>query len=330
VTQQLANADGSNVTNFALDKAQFDTSANPALSEGETGWNADDGTLSVGMPEGNVTLQVGQESLIRVRNESGAGITNGWVAYQTGFSGNKPLIDVHNGGHSPLGIATETIGDSASGYVALRGLVRDVDTSGFLLSAELYASTNGPAITNRPAYPTDAFQVGRVAKVHATEGVILAQTPSCEKSWSELDGQYKHAYASLYIHDGTVAADITNTTDYFIVTTYTNNGVAYGCDVTSSNITVLSAGVYQVDHFMSFSGAGSATYECAFHINGIHNDCGEFERKLGTTGDIGSASGGCIVRLNANDRISVRLKGTSTAIDPTVRQAAFRVIKIGE
>lgn len=161
------------------------------LEEGEVGWNSTSGTMDIGLPGGTVTLQVGQESLIWTRNQTGSAITNGWVIYQTGFSGNKPLIDISNGGHPPLGIATENIGNNSNGYVALRGLVRDVDTSLYLLNAELYASTNGVAITNRPAYPNEAYQVGRVAKVHQEDGVILAESPTCTKTWTELDEQYK-------------------------------------------------------------------------------------------------------------------------------------------
>jgi len=191
-------------TTAALYAVSFNTTITNTLSEGQLGWNSEDGTLDVGMAGGNVTLQIGQEDYIRARNESGAALTNGWVVYQTGFSGNKPLIDVHNGGHAPLGIATENIPKNNNGYVTLRGLVRDVNTSAYSLNAELYASTNGPAITNSPAYPTDAFQVGRVAKVHATEGVILAQTPTCAKSWAELDEQYKT------ISDTNIAASASN------------------------------------------------------------------------------------------------------------------------
>jgi hypothetical protein len=87
------------------------------------------------------------------------------------------------------------------------------------LNAELYASTNGAAITNRPAYPTDAFQVGRVAKSHATEGVILAQTPTCAKTWTELDQQYKT------ISDTNTAASASNVGRIRYYTTASNSYV---------------------------------------------------------------------------------------------------------
>jgi hypothetical protein len=220
VTQELAQIDGGNVTDFSLNKTKYNTTVTNVLAEGEVGWNTDAGTLSVGRANGGST-DVAQEMVFRTRNQSGSAISNGWVVYQTGFSGNKPLIDVHNGGHAPFGICTHAggIGDNGNGDVATVGYVRDVDTSGYSLNAELYASTNGAAITNRPVYPNDAFQVGRVAQVHATEGVILAQTPSCSKSWSELDGQYKT------ISDTNTAASASNVGRIRYYTTASNSYV---------------------------------------------------------------------------------------------------------
>ena len=49
------------------------------VEEGHLHWDGDEGTLSVGMPGGNVTLQIGQEFLVRVRNNSGADIPNGTI-----------------------------------------------------------------------------------------------------------------------------------------------------------------------------------------------------------------------------------------------------------
>jgi hypothetical protein len=331
VTQQLAQIDGGNVTDFAADKVQFDTTVTNVLAEGEVGWNVEDGTVAIGRANGGST-DVGQEMVFPTRNESGAGITNGWVVYQTGFSGNRPLIDVHNGGHAPFGICTHAggIDDNSNGDVATVGYVRGVDTSSYELNAELYASTNGPAVTNRPAYPTDAFQVGRVAKVHATEGVILAQTPTCSKSWSELDAQYKfdRAYGSMYIHDNSDALNITTAETYYVISGWTTS-VVENCTMTSSNITVLVDGAYKLSQSVSFSGVGNATYECAFFVNTNHLDCGEFERKLGVAGDVGSAASSCITRLSSNDVVTLRIEGSNTG-NLVVRQATVHLEKIDD
>ena len=51
-------------------KIQWDlTPGTLTPTEGLMYWNSDDGTLNLGMPGGNVNLQIGQEGLLRVRNE---------------------------------------------------------------------------------------------------------------------------------------------------------------------------------------------------------------------------------------------------------------------
>jgi hypothetical protein len=50
------------------DYIQFDTTWADGTAEGRLQWNIDDGTLEVGMPGGNVNLQIGQELIYRARN----------------------------------------------------------------------------------------------------------------------------------------------------------------------------------------------------------------------------------------------------------------------
>ena len=62
--------DGTFPTEF--DYIDFNTSASFTTQEGRLGWDSDDGTLQVGMPGGNVNLQIGQEMLIKGKNVSGS------------------------------------------------------------------------------------------------------------------------------------------------------------------------------------------------------------------------------------------------------------------
>ena len=94
--------------------------------EGRLHWDDDNGTVSIGMPGGTVELQIGQEHLVRCRNQSGAQIADGSVVYITGNSGNKPLIDLADASVAAqpiLGIATETIDHNSNGYVCAAGVV---------------------------------------------------------------------------------------------------------------------------------------------------------------------------------------------------------------
>lgn len=157
----------------------FQTSFVPNMQEARVAWDDDAGTLQIGMPGGNVVLDVGQEQLMRSRNVTGSTITNGSIVYITGAQGNKPTIALAQANSDAtadrtIGMATEDIDDNSNGYVCTQGMVRDVDTSGFSEGNFLYLSaTTAGAYTNTPpAKPNHYVEVGVVLRSHASEGVI--------------------------------------------------------------------------------------------------------------------------------------------------------------
>ncbi|MBW2636449.1 MAG: hypothetical protein JRC86_02785, partial [Deltaproteobacteria bacterium] len=92
---------------------QFDTTADPAHSEGMLHWDDGSGTLELGMPGGNVSLQIGQEHIVRVRNTTGSTILNGAAIYLDGAQGIWPLIKLSRADAKATtilyGVATEDI-----------------------------------------------------------------------------------------------------------------------------------------------------------------------------------------------------------------------------
>ena len=99
-------------------------------------WNADDGTIDVGLFN-NVVLQVGQETHFYVKNTSGATITDGSSVMATGAIGasgkitcSPAIADGTVSGEYMLGVATQDIANNAFGYVTSFGLVRGINTSG--------------------------------------------------------------------------------------------------------------------------------------------------------------------------------------------------------
>ena len=160
----------------------FDTSDSETLLEGQVGWNSTDGTLNLGLNGGGVTLQIGQETVYYVRNQSGQLIENGSVVYKVGVSGNKFLIDkyVADGTidhETILGVATEDIDDNENGYVTHFGYVRDIDTSTFLQGDNLYAhpTITGSFTTTEPAPPSQSIFIGFVTDVSDTSGSIFVR-----------------------------------------------------------------------------------------------------------------------------------------------------------
>jgi len=97
----------------------------------------------------DVTINIGQESVIRVQNETGSLITNGSVCniYETPEHEDGsacPVIRLANAitGTTSLvgGIATHDIEDGEHGFITVFGIVRDIDTNGLANDEKIYLS----------------------------------------------------------------------------------------------------------------------------------------------------------------------------------------------
>lgn len=102
------------------------------------------------------------------------------------------------------------------------------------------------------------------------------------------------------------------------------------CDLTVSSG---SAGTYCVHYSVSFSGNNSETYNTGIAIGNPADVVPEVGcqtvRKLGTNGDVGNTSGGCIVDLADADVIRVIIKSVGGgATDDTLQAVTFHVHKI--
>lgn len=102
--------------------------------EGTLTWNDSDRTLN--LEQGGVSLQLGQEMHMMVRNSSGSTIGNGTFL---GFSGvtvgsNRVMVAPFNAGtmnaNHLVGFATEDISNGINGFATTFGYVRELDTRG--------------------------------------------------------------------------------------------------------------------------------------------------------------------------------------------------------
>jgi hypothetical protein len=158
---------------------------------GTMSWNNSDGTMDIRLKGGNVTLQVGEETVVRVVNKSGVDLLE--ANYQVvrvrneaegGAQGQRLAVVLarantkvnHTG---LLGIVTETINSNQEGFVTNFGIVRDIDTTGDL-QGETWADgdvlwlseTTAGALTNvEPT--THPVQIGYVTYAHANNGKIF-------------------------------------------------------------------------------------------------------------------------------------------------------------
>ena len=176
-TQQI-DVVGDMVPGYYTNYIDFNVDYADGVQEGRLQWNIDDGTLEVGMPGGQVNLQLGQEMLLRCRNTTGATILNGSVVEIIGASGNRPLIDLADASDltkiSVIGMATEDIGHNSNGFVNTKGYVRDVNTNGMTVGEPVWlsASTPGAYTQTRPTAPDFSYAIGIVIVAGAGNGIV--------------------------------------------------------------------------------------------------------------------------------------------------------------
>ena len=117
---------------------------------------------------------------VEVRNQSGASIPAGSIVYISGATGNKPLITLsqaNNDANSAqtMGFVKSTIANNGTGYVIVRGVLENIDTSALSEGAQLYLSpsTAGTWTTTKPYAPSHLVYVGVVIRSHPNQGTIL-------------------------------------------------------------------------------------------------------------------------------------------------------------
>ena len=150
-------------------------------------WNNADGTMDLGLLGGNVTLQVGQETVTRVVNKTGANLLESEykAVYISGAQGQRlkvGLAQANSGltADTTIGLVTENITLNAEGFVTTLGLVRGINTTGslqgetWLEGDTLYLSaTVAGGLTNiEPVAPNHNVRIGYVVSSNSSVGSI--------------------------------------------------------------------------------------------------------------------------------------------------------------
>jgi len=167
----------------AIDSIAFDTAAGETSAVGKIVWNDTDGTLEFGLKGGNVTLQIGQEQVVRVRNNTGATLLNGSAVYITSATSGQINVtlasnDTEANSSKTLGILTEDIPNGQQGFCTTQGLVRGLNTSALTEGATIWLGTNGGLTTTRPSAPANSVAMGVCVSQsggEATNGIIFVR-----------------------------------------------------------------------------------------------------------------------------------------------------------
>lgn len=162
-----------------LDHLDFNQLTPSTGAVGRLRWNNTDGTLEVGLKGGNVTLQIGQEEVVHILNNTNAAFTDLQVIRITGASGQRMTgaLAQANGettSSATFAVVTELIAKNQVGFATVSGLVRDVNTSSFPEGAALWLSPNiAGGITHiKPVAPSHLVLIGWCVRSHQINGSI--------------------------------------------------------------------------------------------------------------------------------------------------------------
>jgi hypothetical protein len=163
------------------DYVDIDPGPAPDYLEGRLFYDEDADALSYYTNNENVTLQIGQETWVQIKNETGAQINDGQAVYIDGAVGASgvPTVDLAQADAEAtvkqVGVATHNIGIGEFGFVTVTGIVRGVDTENLGEGALLYVShdTPGLLVNTPPAYPNWVAPVAYVINDHVQNGSIF-------------------------------------------------------------------------------------------------------------------------------------------------------------
>lgn len=152
--------------------------AAPAHSEGLLFYDSTDKSLTYYNDEADVSMNIGRELWVRVRNDSGSPILNGKVVYINDAVGQLPTIRLARADSAVtsrvIGIATHDIGNNEFGYVTTTGEVKGLATNAYQDGDLLFLSavTAGELTLTAPLAPNRVIQVATVLHAHPTQGKL--------------------------------------------------------------------------------------------------------------------------------------------------------------
>ena len=191
-----ATLDANSQTISNVLKQGFDvTASSPVHTEGCVFYDNVNKALSYYNDALDVTVNVGREQLIRVKNNSGVLITNGSACYISGADGLVPEVTMARADAIATsivnGVATHDIAVGGVGYITVIGTVRGLATSLYTAGDQIYLSDvlAGSWTTTPPTFPSYVVELGTVTVVDASSGEIEVGIHSHAFEDLQVDGQ---------------------------------------------------------------------------------------------------------------------------------------------
>ncbi len=199
---------------------QLNTLSPGTQAVGRFVWNDVDGTADLRLKGGNVTLQLGQETVVRVVNKTNANLLESEykvvrvrIASEGGAQGQRLAVVLAQGNNDPdsvttLGIVTENINNNQEGFITVFGNVSGINTTGSL-QGETWA--DGDVLFLSPTTPGALTKVKPVAPNHT---VVMGYVVYAHQNNGKIFVKVDNGYELEELHD-------------VLPTPYVNNGVLY-------------------------------------------------------------------------------------------------------
>jgi hypothetical protein len=222
----------------------------PTYVEGRTFYDSTAKTLCYYNDNTQMTVNIGQEQIVRVRNQTGSTIPDGTVVYVNGATGNTPTINLaiatSFATSDIIGVTTTSIANNGFGYVTISGLVNGLDTSAFTEGQSVFLSptTAGAYTATEPSRPNYSVQVGVILRANPSNGTLLVAVQF-------ISTESQHIIGTVAVNQGGTGQSsytdgqllIGNTTGNTLAKATLTAGTAIGITNGAGSITVNNTGV---------------------------------------------------------------------------------------
>lgn len=164
---------------YVVKQTMLPTASLPNWVAGQLAFDPTNKTAVADTSIEGVRVQIGQEAMWLVYNNSGATIANGSVCYASGVNTEYDLLTIAKADYnsvatsaSTLGLATHDIPDKTIGLVTDFGMVRDFDTTELTAGRPVYLFTNGTMTNTKPTGNKQRILLGTCIKVNETAGIV--------------------------------------------------------------------------------------------------------------------------------------------------------------
>jgi uncharacterized membrane protein len=166
-----------------VDYIDFDVNASiPAYKNARLYYDTDTTDLAYYGSAASQTIQIGQQTVLKVKNSTGSPISKGKLVQIVGGVGDNPLINTaswENDANSAntLGMLMSTIAHDNFGYVLLNGILTGLNTNPatFTAGQVIYLSSSGDYTATQPVAPKHTVRLGEVIRAHATVGSVFVK-----------------------------------------------------------------------------------------------------------------------------------------------------------